>query len=597
MAVELVRKLHATLLVDAGTGQKTQREYDLDRIVARQPQLEGAVARLDALNNRDVSEVPERTLRRWAARVEGTNDAQQKLVSLMSDGHGNRSSRLPPQAVELAVKALKHHNRAANPTTFSTYNAYVALSDEAGVKPMSTSAFYRWIKSHENVRAREGKRKEYQRAPIPLTCDYDHPVHGVQPHEVVYCDHTPMNIFLKGMRLGDLGKPTLTLMTDGALSLPRAFVLLYRPACTASVLLCLRDYVRRHGCLPRTLVLDNGREFHSHELKAVCSIFGIDIRWRRRSKPRDSTLVERAIGITEQEMLSSLDGNTIALKDPREVSTAVNPAKFIAWTLPALHGALEYFLFDIQANRIHPRFGMTPAAWERRLLLDFGARAHRMVRFDTLFKLLTSPHAKPALRRLDRRRGVFVDGLYFWNDKFAISTCKEQDVEVRTELWNASVIYVCFQGDWLVAQARDGSRIEGRFDYEVELQAREETRRQRSAAAADKGSAAQSVKKVLLFEPKNWDPRLREQCMEEHYLYTRLSMAEALPDAANPRPTEYELGARRSSDLALLRAIQNEPDPTGPGPLEEPVPAGEPVLPTAGVEVKSEEVAATDDFF
>ena len=599
MSVELVKQLHGDVLIDPGSGQKTAREYDLDRVVANENQLQTAVERLDALNNRDVSEVPGRTLRRWASRADCTQDSQQKLVSLMSENPGNRTQRLPEMATELAMQAIKQHNRPANPTVFSTFNCYVALCDDAGVTAMSRTTFYRWIKDHEDIRKREGKRKEYQRAPIPLTCDYDQPVHGVQPHEVVYCDHTPMNVFLKGMQLSDLGKPTLTLMTDGALSKPRAFALLYRPACTASVLLCLRDYVRRHGCLPRTLVLDNGKEFHSHELKAICSIFGIEIRWRRRSRPRDSTLVERAIGVTEQELLSALDGNTIALKDPREVSSAVNPAKFIAWTLPALHGSLEYFLFEVQAKRVHPRFGMTPDAWERRLLLEFGARAHRIVRFDPLFKLLTSPHAKQATRRLDRRKGVFVDGVYYWNDKFGASTRKTEMVEVRVELWNASVVYVRFQDEWLVAQARDGSRLEGRFDYEVEIQGREEARRRRTAADNDRASPEQAHKKVLLFEPKNWDPRLREQCMEEHHLYAKLGMVEALPEARNLRSAEYDLGAPRSSDLALLRSIAKEPDFEGTGAVEgsndQGVAADADAAP-ADASVETEEVSSEDYF-
>lgn len=560
MSLELVKTLHASSLIDAGAGHKTEREYDLDRITANQTQLQAAIERLDALNNRDVSEVPARTLRRWASRVGGAEDAQQMLVGLMCENRGNRRQRLPEMATELALASLKQHNRAAKPTVFSTFNCYVALCDDAGVTAMSRSSFYRWMRHHEDVRKREGKRKEYQKAPIPLTFDYDHPVHGVQPHEVVYCDHTPMNVFLKGMRLENLGKPTLTLMTDGALSMPRALTLLYRPACTASVLMCLRDYARRHGCLPRTLVLDNGKEFHGHELKALCSIFGIDIRWRRRSRPRDSTLVERAIGVTEQELLSSLDGNTIALKNPREVSSAVDPAKFVTWTLPALHGSLEYFLFEVQTKRVHPRFGMTPSDWERRLLLEFGARAHRLVRFDPLFKLLTSPHTKQPTRILDRRKGVFVDGRFYWNDRFATSARKTELVEVRVELWNASVVYVQFNGEWLVAQARDGSRLEGRFNYEVEIQQREESRRQRTAADNDRASPLQAQKKVLLFDPRNWDDRLREQCMEEYHLYAKLGMVEALPEARNLRAAEYELGMPRSSDLALLRSISREPD-------------------------------------
>lgn len=592
LPLDLVRRLHDQGEVDFGDGQKAAREYDLSAVLANEKGLRKALARAEALNNPAAATVSDRTLRRWAAMAQGATDPQMRLMSLATVRPGNTSVRLPDRTVEIAKQALKTHNRAAKPTVFSTYCGYVALCDEMGEKPMSKTTFYRWIKNHEDVRKREGSRKAYQKAPIPLHFDDDHPVHGVQPHEVVYCDHTTMNIFLKGMRIGNLGKPTFTLMTDGALSMARAFALLYRPPGTVSVLMCLRDYARRWGCLPRILVLDNGKEFHSHSLKAVCSVFGIDIRWRRRSKPRDSTLVERAIGVTEQELLSALDGNTIALKNPRQMTGAMKPENHIAWTLPALHGSLEHFLFEVHAKRIHPRFGMSPLEWERRLLLEYGSRSHRLVRVDSTFKLLTSPEVDGGTRILDRRRGVFVDGHYYWNDAFAASTKRTETVAVRTELWNASVVYVCFDGKWLVAQARDGSRLEGRFGYEIEQQLREERRRQRSLAAEDRAKPVHAHKRTAMLLPFVWDDRLREQCHEEYHLYAKLSMVEALPEAVNRHAAQLELGVPQSSQLPRLLALEPE-DP----PLEVGAGQASPQMSQAPAPEDTDPVEDADDIY
>jgi len=92
-------------------------------------------------------------------------------------------------------------------------------------------------------------------------------------YEVVYIDHTIVNIFIKGTICENLGKPVLTIAVDGALSKVRAFVLWFRSASVDSVLMLLRDYVIRNGCLPRIIVLDNGKEFHSDALKLICSLF------------------------------------------------------------------------------------------------------------------------------------------------------------------------------------------------------------------------------------------------------------------------------------------------------------------------------------
>ena len=413
------------------------------------------------------------------------------------------------------------------------------------------------INRREDVKKREGKRIAYQKAPIPLTYDYEHPVHGVLSHEICYCDHTIFPIFLKGSVIEDLGKPTITLMVDGALSMARGFYLSYQPASTVSVLMCLRDYVRRNRRLPRVLVLDNGKEFHSEALATFCSMFGITIRWRRRSRPRDSSIVERMLGATEQEVISALDGNSLALRDPRMVSSTHLPHKHIKWTLPGLYGAIEHYLFEVHAKRKHPRFGISPVDYEKRMVLEYGAREHVIVRLDQTFKLLTSPEPRTSTRVIDRQRGIFVDGLFYWHDRLAFAK-KGERCEVRVELWCASVVYVQFRGEWYVAQARDGGALEGRYRQEYELQIREATRERRSEAQRDKNSVATARKRVDLWNSDIWDPRVREQLAETYFLYERLGMTEVMPQAKNPHGAAATLSLTQRSQLKAAYVLEAE---------------------------------------
>jgi len=559
LSVQLVEDLFKEQMVAANGAQHVVKDFDQESLF-NEKRLGEALDRVQALASPDSAQVSDRTLRRWKGRIKGITSPQEQLDALVSRNPGNTTPRLPAEVLQMAERAVdEFHNRASNPKVLATYNFYVTLCSEANLEPMSRANFYRWIKDHEDVTKREGKRKAYQKAPIPLTYDYEHPVHGVLPHEVCYCDHTIMNVFLKGSTLPDLGKPTITLMADGALSKARAFYLSYRPASAVSVLMCLRDYVRRNGRLPRILVLDNGKEFHSEALLLFCSLFGISIRWRRRSRPRDSSIIERMLGATEQEVIAQLDGNSLALKDPRMVSTTHHPDKHIEWTLPGLYGAIEYFLFDVHAKRIHPRLGMSPNDYEKRLLLECGTREHVIVRFDETLKLLTAPHSGKATRAIDRQRGVYVDGFYYWHDKLALAKPGETAV-VRVELWRARVVYVGFRNEWYVAQARDGGVLEGRYRQEFELQQREEARQRKSAAQKDKSSAENSKKRTNLWKPEVWDSRLREQLSEMYHLYERLGMTEVLPEATNPHGHEASLGLAKSSEFELVEAVQREPD-------------------------------------
>jgi putative transposase len=559
LPLKLVKDLFDREMLSAQAAQPTKKEFDTDELLSNK-RLGEAIERLQNVKNPEAAKVSDRTIRRWNEKLRGIAAPQDQLDALMSRNPGNREPRLPAEVLKLAQSAVdEFHNQVANPTTLATYNFYIEACGVAGVKPMSRSSFYGFVARNEDVAKREGKRKAYQKAPIPLSYDFMHPVHGVLPHEVCYCDHTILNVFLKGSVLPDLGKPTISVMVDGALSKPRAFYLSYQPASAISVLMCLRDYVRRNGRLPRILVLDNGREFHSEALKLVCSLFNIAIRWRRRSRPRDSAIVERMLGATEKEVLAQLDGNSLALKDPRMVSSTHLPQKHIEWTLPGLHGAIEHFLFEAQPNRKHPRFGISPNDYEKRLLLECGAREHVFVRYDTTLRMLTAPHSGKPTRQIDRQRGVYVDGMYYWHDKLALAK-RGEACEVRIELWRARVVYVNFRGEWFVAVARDGGELEGRYRPEFELQQREETRRRKTLAQDDKVTPENSRKRMQLWEPGRWDERLRDQMAEMYLLYDRLEMTEVLPAAKNPNGHDATLAMPKGTALDMIYAVQGETD-------------------------------------
>ena len=524
------------------SARKRTVEYDVSTIVANEKDLGVAMRRLEAIRNPEGSGIPERTLRRYRQAIKGVTSVQDQLKLLAPRRSGNTGRRLPQAVLDVALEVVdERHNQANRQPVSATYVQFKARCEERGLVPMSESGFYVWIKDHVDIKAREGRRAAYQQAPIPLWYDHEQPVHGVRPHAVVYIDHTTVNQLCRGMEIENLGKPYLTIAFDGAVGKARAMYLSYDAPSANTVLMILRDYVRRNGRLPDTIVLDNGAEFHSAALKRFCDLFRVHIRWRRRSKPRDSTLVERMLGVTETEVIAAQDGNTRCLKNPRMVSAEVHPENFIRWTLPALHGSIEYFLFDLHPDRKHPRFGVSPNDRERRLLVELGSRDHVIVRYDETFRLLTASHSgnKP-MRVVDRQRGVFVDGMHYWHECLAKAKPKEE-VEVRVEMWCARVVYVCFRENWVIAQARDGGRLDGRFRHEYEIAKRTENRERRTRAQQARRSSAGAHRKQELWIPERWDPRLREQAVEAYNLYSRLGMTEAFAGARSTRAGDLAL--------------------------------------------------------
>jgi putative transposase len=561
LSFSLVKELFETQLLTPQSPISRATELasaSLDSIMSEKG-LEVAVTKLLAVRDPSSSTLSKRTVQRIKKLISGLDTPQEQLRALVPRRIGNTHPKLPREVCDLAQEIIrKHHNTAQAPTTQATFDRYIEACDSKHIIPMSRANFYRFRKGLENTRAREGRRKAYQKAPIPLTFDYGHPVHGVLPHEVCYCDHTIMNIFTRGMVIADLGKPTLTIMVDGALSKTRAFYLSYQPPGAHAVLMCLRDYVRRHSRLPRVLVLDNGREFHSEVLLRFCEIFKISIRWRRRSRPRDSSIVERMLGATEAEVLQQLKGNSVALKDPREVSSSHQPRKHITWTLPALHGALDNFLMVTHASRIHPRFGVSANEMEKQLNLQMGARDHLLVRNDALFRLLTAIEGTPSTRVVDPIRGVMVDGVYHWSDRFK-GLKRGTTVKVRLEAWNAQIVYVELNGEWIHAVSRDSGVLHGRYRYEFATVIREESRKRKSLAQKDKSNLVNVRSRLLSWSPEHWDPRLREQMVETYRIYKPLGITEAIEVATNEDGHELSLRLPRDSRMGIdLDSIEQD---------------------------------------
>jgi hypothetical protein len=183
--------------------------------------------------------------------------------------------------------------------------------------------------------------------------------------------------------------------------------------------------------------------------------------------------------------------------------------------------------------RVHHRFGISIDDMEKKLNFEYGTRSHRLVRYDAAFKLLTASLPKKPIRTIDRQRGVLVDGCFYWNDRLADAK-KGEKVEVRVELWNAGVVYLCFRDEWVLAQARDGRKLVGRFRMEFELQRREERKQAKAAAQADKRGSENAKRRVDCWSyPDQWDAKIREQFTEAFVIYQARDMTSSLPAAVN----------------------------------------------------------------
>jgi hypothetical protein len=464
--------------------------------------------------------------RRIVDHAASTLEALIELAGRDAD-KGSRASRLSPRVEQLAVDIIKrHHNTPTSPSALQTYNRFVVACASEGQPPMSYVSFLRRVNQHISIRKRNGKRVEYRDADIPLILDIREPVHGIFPHEVLYIDHTEFPVMTSGPQGQDWGKAWCSLGVDGNVPRARAFYLAYEPPSAKSVLMLLRDHVRRHRRLPRVIVVDGGKEFRTAAFIFFCRLFQISIRYRSAGRPRGGAPVERMFGVAQEELIAGLEGNSLQLAEARMTTRSVQPNQFRKWTFPQLYRSLDHYLFVDRPNNVHPALGMTPAQFEEHRIAETGRRSHMTVEFDENLLLLTCPSPLRSRHKIYPQRGIWECGRMYWHADF--SGLGGKQCEVRIEPWCANVRYAHTGRRWVTAVVRSVEPFQGRTHYEVELARREAARFNRLAAERDRRTPQRARRMVELLEPLNFDETVAQKQQVMMSVYGGLSMTYAM---------------------------------------------------------------------
>ncbi|MCD2343776.1 DDE-type integrase/transposase/recombinase [Ideonella azotifigens] len=530
-------------------------KVEADKIASHSKEsLERAAARLRSVRSNDTTEFSARSHSRYRKLIASATSNLDALLALVDrqNQRGNRTPRFSEANGELIEQAYREfYNTPDCRTVMGTYAKYQELCAntlEFGepVRPVAYTTFCRMEDDLGSTLERRGRRAAYQARPIRPEPEFEFPVNGVRPHEVCFIDHTIANLATVSPEGVKLGKPTLTIGVDGHTAKSRALILSYDPPSSQTVLMVLRDYVRRHNRLPKSIVVDNGKEFHSDTLIKFCALYGVNIHYRTPGQPRErGSMIERLLGATETEVLSEMTGNTrLMIKDTRLVTKAVDPFRRAEWTLVAAYYAIENYLFDVRANRVHPAIGRTPNDYEAQRLAETGARDFLAVQLDENFLLMTSPHAKRPYHKVDPQRGVWVNGPWYRHPDMQ-KLGKGHRLEVRIEPWNASVVYVYLNQRWVTAVGVNSRWLTERTQREVEIMLREQQRLSKLRAQQDRLTEDRQAFRANRWRPEHFDARLNVQQLEMKTLYDNLGISEAMrpstPDDA--RTLEADGGA------------------------------------------------------
>jgi putative transposase len=400
--------------------------------------------------------VPARTKQHWNEWYrEGETTYGSGFLGLLpryQNCGGNR--KIASEVIALIHGVLEtHYDTVTQQPKRGAYGEYLRQSEEAHLKPVSQRTFYAETQRHkpryDQVVVREGTRAAY-----PFK-DYAHEAertvsrHGNYAWAMGHLDHTELNLMLCDSRTEQLlGKCWLTLLI---LSQPRriaAFYLTFDPPSYRSCLMVLRLCVKRYGRLPTAITVDGGPEFQSVYFEQLLALYRVRKHQRPASEPRFGSPQERLFGTLETEFLYHLLGNTQATQQPRLLTTATDPNRQAAWTLPALAERVQQWADEEYETIRHPALGMTPReAYDLSIVRD-GERLHKAIAYDETFQMATFPTTRKGTAKVEPGVGVRMNYLDYWCEAMRDATVEDTQVKVRFDPFDVSVGYAYIDGQW-----------------------------------------------------------------------------------------------------------------------------------------------------
>ena len=312
------------------------------------------------------------TLFRWFKAWKGSGRSLMSLLPKYGQ-RGRRGLQLGSDASAILLKVLyEKYWVTEQPTLKSVLPDIRAAFEEANrarellefLKTPSEATIYRFeqtaIDPYERVALREGKRAaehKFRKVSEGLSVE--------APLDVVQIDHTILDIQVLAPVDGIVARPRFTVALDLYSRMPVGIYVGFSSPGYESLMRCLRQAILPkdqllartsvagtwpcHG-LPRTVVVDNGGEFHSESFREACASLGIGIVNHPVREPRYKGAVERFFHSVNKGLLNRLSGKTFSNIIEKGEYDSVAKA---AIPFEVFRDILLKWIVDVYARRFH----------------------------------------------------------------------------------------------------------------------------------------------------------------------------------------------------------------------------------------------------
>jgi len=155
------------------------------------------------------------------------------------------------------------------------------------------------------------------------------------------------------------------------------------------------------------------------------------------------------------------------------VTKSVNPKELAAWTLGDLHDRASEYLYEVYDMIDHPALGHCPREAFRAGHENGGSRAQRIIPYDQEFLIATLPTTPKGTALVAVGRGVKINQIYYWSDRFLEPGIENESVPVRYDPFDLGTAYAYVRKQWVACRSQHFGAFRGRSEKEVMIASRE----------------------------------------------------------------------------------------------------------------------------
>ena len=385
--------------VETGLAAEAALERERRMRRASEPELGEATLRLRMMRNNDSAPISRcrRTLRNYERRFEEADELYDNgFIGLLPryEKRGNRTQRFPDQVYALFDAQLASVKERGVALTVTQLHAdFVKKCNTEGLPHPCAKTYRAMRKARINAHALtlhfEGHRAAYATEEQVWLTDNAIPPHGDYPFDIAHIDHTQLDLMLVDKNIKDeVCRPWLSFMIDGYSRKVLASYLSYDRPNYVTCMMLIRRCVQLHGRLPRSIVVDGGKEFHSDYFERLLAMFAVEKKMRPAARPRFGSIMERLFGVTNQQLIHGLLGNTRPLRNVRQCTSTHDPRRLAVWTLDRADQLIEDWLEQAYHCAPHGGIHAIPNEVFDAGLREFGQRVSTRIAYTESVCLL-----------------------------------------------------------------------------------------------------------------------------------------------------------------------------------------------------------------